>query len=318
MPGIGTSAFNTAGDAFQLIRAYLNDVDIPLINTILTVVRASNVTTVTTSANHNLQIGNIVQVAFVTDSTYNGTQTVASVPSPTTFTYVTTGLVNASSANGTASLLIQGDTYMDAVLLPFVNKGYRKVQTRFLEAGHKSATSEVIIPNLPALTKSLTDSTSPQLPPTFLAPREIFERITGSGAAFGLMSPCDDLPKLSAGATIATNGVWTWREDGIYFAGASNALDVLLKFFVAQTPLTDASSPLTLRGCLDPVASYAAFLAGTSRGSAIAPTFKEQFEEDIKEFLNLHAHARQYLPGRRRPNNRSRGRGYGFGYGQSV
>lgn len=317
MPGIGTTAFNTAGDAFQLIRAYLNDADIPLINTILGVVRAANITTVTTSAAHNLQIGNIVQVSFVTDPTYNGTQTVLTVPTSTTFTYNNTGTAG-SSANGTASLLIQGDTYMDAVLLPFVNKAYRKVQTRLLEAGHKSATAETIITNMPALTKSLTDATNPQLPPTFLAPREVFERINGSGQAFCLMAPCDDLPKLAAGAIIATNGVWTWREDGIYFAGASNALDVLLKFFTAQTPLTDATSVLTLRGCLDPVASYGAFLAGMSRGSAIAPNFKQQFEEDIKEFLNLHAHARQYLPGRRRPNNRGRGRGYGFGYGQTA
>jgi hypothetical protein len=318
MPGIGTTAFNSAGDAFQLIRAYLNDVDIPLINTILSVVRAANITTVTTSAPHNLQQNNIVQIAFVTDSSFNGTQTVSTVPGPTTFTYVTTGLANASSSNGTASLLIQGDTYMDAVLLPFVNKAYRKVQTRFLEAGHKSATSEIIITNMPANTQSLTDSTNPQLPPTFLAPRELFERITGSGQAFAPMSPCDDLPKLSAGSTIATNGVWSWREDGIWFAGASNALDVLLRFFVAQTPLTDATSVMTLRGCLDPVASYGAYLAGNSRGSALASGMKEQFEEDIKEFLNLHAHARQYLTGRRKPNNRSRGRGYGFGFGQSI
>lgn len=316
MPGIGTTAFPTASDCFQLVRAYLNDVDIPLISTILSVVRAANVVTVTTSANHNLQINNIVQISFVTDSSFNGTQTVASVPSPTTFTYNNTG-ANGSSANGAASLLIQGDTYQDAVLLPFVNKAYRKVQTRFLEAGHKSATAETTL-QLPANAQSLTDSSNPQLPPTFLAPRELFERITGSGAAFVLMGPCDDLPKLSAGATVATNGVWSWREDGIWFVGASNALDVLLRFFVAQTPLTDASSAMTLRGCLDPVASYAAYLAGSSRGAAVAPTYKVQFEEDIKEFLNLHAHARQYLPGRRRPNNRDRGRGYGFGYGQTV
>ena len=48
--------------------------------------RTSDVATITTSAAHTLQIGNIV-VVNISDATYNGTVTILSVPSTTTFTY---------------------------------------------------------------------------------------------------------------------------------------------------------------------------------------------------------------------------------------
>lgn len=309
MPGIGTTAFSTAGDAFQLVRSLLNDVDIPLINVILSVVRVANITTVTTAAAHNLQQNNIVQIGFVTDTSFNGTQTVATVPTSTTFTYVTTSLPNASSTNGTASLLIQGDTYMDAVLLPFVNKAYRKVQMRLLENGSPTAKKEAIIP-LPALTTSLTDSTNPQLPPDFLAPRILEERITGSPYFGPPMTPVATIPSIQQQAL---NGSFAWFADGLYFLGATNATDLRVFYFVAQPNLSDTSSVLTIRGCLDPVADWAAFLAASSRGSALAPTLAALYDKDMHEFLNMQAHARQAMPVRRRPNNSGRRGWFGLG-----
>lgn len=295
----------------------LNDVDIPLVSTIIPngAVRASNVATITTSAAHNLQPGNIVQIQFVTDPTFNGTYTVQTVPSATTFTYNNTGS-NTTSGTGAASLLIQGDWATDAVLLPFVNKAYRKVQNRLREAGSKTMTSEVTLA-IAANAQSITDSTNPQLPATFLAPRELKERITGSGTQFYPMRPVDMLPTLATGSTIGYNGVFSWREDGIWFVGASNALDVLIRFFVGLLPVSDITSPLLIRGCLDAVASYTAYLAGLSRGYPTAQTFVAEFERDMKELLTMQAHARQYLPGRRQPNNRRRGHGI-WGYGSTI
>jgi len=72
----------------------------------------SNVATLTTSAAHNLAIGWTVVVAGV-DATFNGTYTVASTPSATTFTYARTasnvgyagasGTVTVSAATGSAT-----------------------------------------------------------------------------------------------------------------------------------------------------------------------------------------------------------------------
>jgi DNA-binding beta-propeller fold protein YncE len=65
-------------------------------------VRSNNVVTITTTAAHNLAIGQVVTISGVTDASFNGTFTIASVPSSTTFTFSQAGS-NASSGNGTVT-----------------------------------------------------------------------------------------------------------------------------------------------------------------------------------------------------------------------
>ncbi len=63
----------------------------------------SNVATLTTSSSHGFTAGKRVTVAGV-DATFNGTYTIASTPSSTTFTYAkTAGDVASTSASGTAT-----------------------------------------------------------------------------------------------------------------------------------------------------------------------------------------------------------------------
>ena len=68
----------------------------PLFITSLTA--ASNVATVTTRYQHNLVIGTTIQVAGAAPGGFNGTYTVTSIPTPTTFTYATSisGTVTAT------------------------------------------------------------------------------------------------------------------------------------------------------------------------------------------------------------------------------
>ena len=73
------------------------------IDNVNTAERISDVATITTSAAHTLQIGNTV-VVNISDATYNGTVTILSVPSTTTFTYSNSGTDTGSgstSATGT-------------------------------------------------------------------------------------------------------------------------------------------------------------------------------------------------------------------------
>jgi trimeric autotransporter adhesin len=68
-------------------------------NTVLT----SNVATITTSAAHGFAVGNSVTIAAVTATSLNGTFTIASVPTTTTFTYALTATNVATGADtGTA------------------------------------------------------------------------------------------------------------------------------------------------------------------------------------------------------------------------
>src|SRR5437879_5427203 len=62
-------------------------------------VRASNIVTITTTSPHGLTQGQTVVISGVTDTNFNGTFIIASVPSTTTFTYSQIG-ADATSGNG--------------------------------------------------------------------------------------------------------------------------------------------------------------------------------------------------------------------------
>ena len=66
-------------------------------------VRASGVVTITTTSPHGLSTGQSVTISAVSDKSFNGTFTVATVPSTTTFTYAQTGSSDATSGSGTVS-----------------------------------------------------------------------------------------------------------------------------------------------------------------------------------------------------------------------
>ena len=65
-------------------------------------VRAGNVVTITTTSAHGLSPGQSVTIAGVSDTSFNGTFTITTVPSTTTFTYAQTG-ADATSGGGTVS-----------------------------------------------------------------------------------------------------------------------------------------------------------------------------------------------------------------------
>jgi hypothetical protein len=64
--------------------------------------RAANQVTITTTQPHGLAIGAAIAIAGVSDATFNGSFTVASVPSSTTFIYLQNG-ANSTSGSGTVS-----------------------------------------------------------------------------------------------------------------------------------------------------------------------------------------------------------------------
>jgi DNA-binding beta-propeller fold protein YncE len=67
-------------------------------------VRKTNVVTITTTAPHGFSVGQSVIIAGVSDTSFNGTFTIASVPSSSTFTYAQTGTdTTTPSGGGTAT-----------------------------------------------------------------------------------------------------------------------------------------------------------------------------------------------------------------------
>lgn len=87
--------------------------------------RTSNVVTITTSAPHGFAVGDEVIVSGVTDSSFNGTFTVATAPTSTTFTYAQTAS-NASSGNGIARKEAKIDAYWESKKEAFGNAVLQK------------------------------------------------------------------------------------------------------------------------------------------------------------------------------------------------
>ena len=92
-----------AGGATKLFKLDASDLSLDNVSkaakTITTVARTTNVVTITTSAVHGLSIGDSVTIAAVTNTTLNGTFTIDTVPTTTTFTYAKSGTDIVSGAD---------------------------------------------------------------------------------------------------------------------------------------------------------------------------------------------------------------------------
>ena len=84
---------------------------------ITSAVRSTNVVTITTAEAHSYPVGMSVLIAGVTTSTFDGTFTIASVPTTTTFTYAQAA-ADASSSGGTASLPVADRRPVDPFFVP--------------------------------------------------------------------------------------------------------------------------------------------------------------------------------------------------------
>ena len=80
-------------------------------------VRTSNVATITTAEAHSYPVGMSVLIAGVSAASFDGTFTITSVPTSTTFTYANAG-GNTSSSGGTASLPVADRRPVDPFFVP--------------------------------------------------------------------------------------------------------------------------------------------------------------------------------------------------------
>lgn len=298
MPIVGTTAFTQASEALELVRSLLADLD-SVARSLITptgAVRVSAISTITTQSAHGLVPGDMVFVQAVANTTFNGTWLVATVPTSTTFTYVQAGESDASSGTGYLDQIGRGDVYTDTVLLPMMNASYRKVQRKLMEDGSPTAKDEVEYLDVAADTRSITDTTDPQLPADFLAPRLLFERMNGQ--KYRKVDPVDDIEHTPQQSL---NYVFEWRTDGLYLPGAVNALDLKLSYFCAKPNLSGADSYILIRGGGDAVAYYTAALASNSRSNPQAGGFQTLADAAMDELLDMQAHSGQYQPRRRQP-----------------
>jgi hypothetical protein len=172
----------------------------------------------------------------------------------------------------------QGNLFTDAVLLPYVNSAYRKLQRALGNAGGGGFLTENVTLIVPALTApdtslqvSITDATPPpnQLPTDLLLPSKLWERPNASTQDFIEMVDLTQHGGLPSRVQNVTLSVWEWRADGIYFLGATQDTQIRLRYLKAYPDLTDATSPVLVRSAQEAIAAKW-FAIGAAAGAIAA------------------------------------------------
>src|SRR6266849_1524150 len=170
----------------------------------------------------------------------------------------------------------QGNLFTDAVLLPYTNSAYRKLQRALGNAGGGGFIQDDALLVVTAVTQpdtslqvSITDATAPpnQLPTDLLVPVKIWERRNGSTDDFLEMVDLTQHGGLPSRVQDVTLSVWEWRADGLYFLGATQDTQIRLRYLKAYPDFTDATSPVLVRNAQEALAYATAALAGWARGS---------------------------------------------------
>src|SRR5258707_4707853 len=146
----------------------------------------------------------------------------------------------------------QGNLFTDAVLLPYANSAYRKLQRALGNAGGGGFIQDDALLVVPAVTQpdtslqvSITDASAPpnQLPTDLLVPLKLWERPNGSTQDFVEMVDLTRHGGLPSRAQDSTLSVWEWRAEGLYFLGATQDTQSRLRFMQAYPDFTHATSP---------------------------------------------------------------------------
>jgi len=207
----------------------------------------------------------------------------------------------------------QGNLFTDAVLLPYANSAYRKVQRALGNTGAGGFLSDDVLLVVTAvatpdasLQTSLTDATAPpnQLPTDLLVPLKLWERPYSSGGSTDDFTEMVDLTRhggLPSRAQDITLSVWEWRADGLYFLGATQDTQIRLRYLKAYPDLTDATSPVLIRNAQEAIAYGTAALAAWARGSPLAEKWDDAAADAIEDLVAQAVRREQQSSRRRRP-----------------
>lgn len=204
----------------------------------------------------------------------------------------------------------QGNLFTDAVLLPYANSAYRKLQRAlgnaggggFLQDDALLVVTALAVPD-PSAQVSITDATAPpnQLPTDLLLPMKLWERPNGSTNDFVEMVDLTQHGGLPPRIQDTTLSVWEWRADGLYFLGATQDTQIRLRYLKTYPDFTDATSPVLVRNAQEAIAYSTAALAGWARGSPLAEKWDDAASDAIEDLVSAAARREQQTVRRRRP-----------------
>lgn len=211
--------------------------------------------------------------------------------------------------------------FTDTVLIPYLNSGYRKVQRALANVGGGAFIEdsvELVVAAVAGVDKSLqvaiTDATAVpnQLPTDLLMPLKLWERVSGSTDDFVEMVDLTEHGGLPSRAQGQTLSVWEWRADGLYFLGATQDVQIRLRYRKALPDLTDAASPVLMRNAQEAIAYTAAAMAALARGSPLASQWDAAGEDALEDLVSQAVRREQQTVRRRRPFSSRRSASYRY------
>lgn len=284
------------------------------------------VVTITTSQAHGLTIGQVVNVLNVGVAGYNGLQTVQTTPALNQFTYVLGAPGLAASSGGSVSL-----SPSQAFIL--LNSAYQYVQDEITNQGYETQIEETVLKNVTPVPASVRDTATqvwigydayfdgltlnttaingtPQLPIDLLAPLVLKERVSNLGAVFYDMGMAND--GLTKRFQYALMREWEWRGDRIYMVGATQTLDIWMRYQAYFPELTMPTDMVKIFHGANAVAYTLANRFSSPRMGDVGGHFTKERDQEIKLIVMRSAHKNQRKQIRRNPYGGGHSSGWNY------
>lgn len=218
------------------------------------------------------------------------------------------------------------------------NNAWRKFQDSLCDAGSKKFQASVVIRDIPPTASydpadqssiswfqcgdGVDFQTTPVLPDDLVTPLWMSERQAGTQDPF----PGPDEPNMDfyvdglpmSAQKYCLNGCWEWRGEVIYYPGATQSVDFLIRYRKNVPDIVDVGSqrwftqPVTLVRCQDPLSwwlvvevatAVAAMPGGPSNALVMAQSAKMEAIEATKKYANRDVMLDERTEARRIPRN---------------
>lgn len=224
-----------------------------------------------------------------------------------------------------------GDILTDTAPFSFelLNSAFERVQLELAKVGVETMNTEAwliglpIMPTVDSEARMRVDDTgtniiypngvgnvfslTPQLPVDLVVPLKLWERQNGTSVFTGppMRQANDGLINLQQQLFLVD---WQWINDGLWFRGALQSLDVKIKYEKNLPKLAAPTDPVPIRGVVNAAGYFAATIFVASRGGMILAEYKEAALDEIFLLQQINARRRQRKQVRRQPYSGRSGR----------
>lgn len=252
------------------------------------------------------------------------------VPPSTSAPYDTAGsILNLARAIANdAALSIAGNLLADNQPYTFVllNSAWRGLQDQLMNAGINKFDTEAVISGIPVAGSQdpatqcwlgydgffdgVSTFDTPVLPSDMKIPLKLMERQSGTIQQFIPMGQTSD--GLSCSPKVIWLREWEWRDDRIYLIGATQLIDIRLRYSHYLPDLNVASDKVPIIECSNALAYYLVAVFAGSRGSPLAQTLNAKGDLEAQKIITYYNHKSQRAQHRRIPYGRQSHGGWGW------